>query len=84
MFLHTLRELIVDDLGPYTELSYRCKLCNKWVVIQITTECFQELRQGLPFRSVFRLTFVNKISLSEKREQLINFEKGICNEHGQS
>lgn len=78
MFLHTLRDLIVDDLGVYTELSYRCKICNKWVVIRITTDCFQELRQGLPFRSVFQ----TELKFNLKREQLSNFEKGTCNEHG--
>lgn len=78
MFLLTLRDCHITrciiirngEKVSACEIQYRCKKCYKFASVILTDLECNELRQGLPYRSVFSLS---------RRTELLNFEQGLCN-----
>jgi len=61
LFLWRLRELHIRK----GKLSYKCKSCEKIVIVEISDENLEKLQKGHPFSSVFGKT-------------LLHFKEGIC------
>lgn len=55
------------------ELSYKCKICGKYVTIILYETELNELKNGLPFNAVF------PSSLDEP--QVTHFKFGVCKDH---
>lgn len=53
MFLKSLRDLQITKKGDSVEINYKCKKCDERVQVEITIGEYIELKNGLPFSSVF-------------------------------
>lgn len=69
MFLKTLRQLHIRRDENEVVLEYKCIKCEQFVVITLSETEYDELKEGIPFNSVFQ---------SERRNQLLHFKQGTC------
>lgn len=73
MFRRSLRQLqITIRSDGQIDIKYKCRLCLLQVIVTLTDSEWTDLKNGIPFNAVF---------YEERREKLIHFRQGRCNEH---
>lgn len=74
-FFWLLRQLKIISKEESEEIFYQCKICNQYCKVEISKKEYEELKNGIPFNSVFQ---------KERKESLIHLKKGLCLKHSKS